>query len=274
MQAAPPPRLNLRRLESIQRVLRYLAAAVLVVFVALIAYAVYELRQINSEIAGKQAEAGRLGEEIEAKKKVIEAQKKEIEAQTSAFQNTFVPGRVLSAEQAKEVQQTVEENLGGIANARQLPPRVYIQFARAEQAEGAASLARQLQSRGFLTPGISQARAGAPRVSQLRYYQTDEVTQADLKNLTEFLRGARVRLGDPVLVKDAGGVRPRHYDLALGSDFGRDVETRPTPDREPTPEPARSPTPGPVTEPTRKKTPDRGTDVPTVITRKPPRKPD
>src|SRR5215213_5835581 len=130
MQATPPPKLNLRKLESIQRLLRYVAAAVLVVFVILIMYGAYKLRQINSEIAGKQAEADRLEEEINAKKKVIKEQKEVIDAQGVVINNTYGQKSVSSPEQAAEIQKIVEEKIGDVTNARQLPPRVYIQFAR------------------------------------------------------------------------------------------------------------------------------------------------
>jgi len=129
-------------------------------------------------------------------------------------------------------------------------------------------VARQLQARGFLAPGIENVRARAPRLSELRYYQTDEVAQNDIRNLLEFFRGVGIRLGRPALIRDASNIRPRHYEIWFGEDFGRcapTIETRHTPTPEPTreprptPEPTRRPTPRPTSkptpEPTRKPTP-------------------
>ena len=253
--SAPPPKLNLRKLESLQRVLRYAAAVVLAVFVGLIAYSGYKLRQINRQIEEKQARLAGLDEELKKKEAEVADLDKRNEALDTTVEALIDPERPLSDEQAAQVQKTVEENVGDIPSARQIPPRVYIQFARAEQKRGVSGVARRLQAEGFLTPGVSQSRGRMARVTQLSYYQDDEATRADLRKLLEVLRGAGVRLGNPVLVRDASGVRPRHYDLAFGDDFGRDSrppDTRPTPATEPT----REPTPRPTTRPTRRPTPE------------------
>ncbi len=257
-QPAPPPKLNLRKLESLQRVLRYAAAVVLAVFVGLIAYSGYKLRQINQQIADKQARLAGLDEALKKKEAEVAELDKKNEALDTTVEALIDPERPLSDEQAAEVQKTVEENIGDIPSARQIPPRVYIQFARADQKRGVSVVARRLQAEGFLTPGVSQASGRAARVTQLRYYRDDEVTRADLRKLLEVFRGIGVKLGNPVLVKDASGARPRHYDLAFGDDFGRNAlppETRPTPTTEPTREPTPRPTRRPTPEPTRERTP-------------------
>src|SRR5215218_345741 len=108
MQPAPPPKLNLRKLESIQRVLRYGAAAVLVVFVALIAVSAYKLLQINREIDDKQARLAGLDETLKNLENKIAERNKTIEAQNVTLETLINPNRPLSTEQAAEVEKTVE----------------------------------------------------------------------------------------------------------------------------------------------------------------------
>ena len=262
-QPQPAPKLNLRKLESIQRVLRYAALVVLAVFVSLIAYSAYKLRQINQQIDDKRARLASLDDELKEKESRIAELDKKVETQDTTIETLIDPKRPLSDEQAAEVEQTIEENVAEIPNPNHIPPRVYIQIGREEQRKSAGEVARRLQARGFLAPGVENVREKAPRVTQLRYYQTDEVAQADLRSLMEFFRSLGVKLDKPVLIKGSGKERPRHYEIWFGNDFARDVppteETRPTPT--PTPEPTRKPTP----EPTRKPTPR-----PTLIPRQTP----
>lgn len=246
-QPAPPPKLNLRKLESIQRVLRYAAVVVLAVFVALIAFSAYKLRQINQQIDDKRARLAGLDEELKKKEAELVERNQKIEALDTTVETLIDPKRPLSDEQAEQVQQTVEENVAEITNPNQIPPRVYIQIGREEQRKSAGDVARRLQARGFLAPGIENVRGRAPRLSQLRYYQTDEVAQADIKSLTEFFRSIGVRLDKPMLIKNAKGVRPRHYEVWFGDDFPRNAppteETQPTPTPKPTLDPRQRPTP-------------------------------
>ena len=275
-QSAPPPKLNLRKLESIQRVLRYAAVVVLAVFVGLIAYSGYKLRQINREIDDKQARLAGLDETLKKKETRIAELDKKVETQDTTIETLIDPKRPLSDEQAAEVEKTVEEKVGQITSPGQIPPRVYIQIRCEEQRKSAGDVARRLQAQGFLAPGVENVRARAPRLSELRYYQTDEVGRADIGNLLEFFRGIGVRLGKPVLIRSANAARPRHYEIWFGEDFGRcapPVETRPTPTPEPTREPTPEPTRRPTPQPTRQRTP-RPTPEPTrEPTPKPTREP-
>lgn len=273
-QPAPPPKLNLRKLESLQRVLRYAAALVLAVFVGLIAYSGYKLRQINREIADKQARLAGLDETLKRKEREIAELDKKVETQDATIGTLIDPKRQLTDEQAEQVERTVEEYVAEIKNPNQIPPRVYIQYSHAEQEKRVGEVARQLQSRGFLTPGISRYKGTAPWITRLSYYMTDEgaqddVVRDDLRNLLSYFKSIGLKAGSLNRVRETKGVRPRHYDVVFGEDFGSaapPVETTPTPatepTREPTPRPTRRPTPGPTRErtprPPVEPTPDRG----------------
>jgi hypothetical protein len=244
-QPAPPPKLNLRRLESIQRVLRYAAVAVLSVFVALIAYGAYQLRRINIGIDEKQARLAGLDAELRKKEGEITERDKTIERLDTTVETLIDPKRSLSPEQAAEVEKTIDEKLAEISETGQIPPRVYIQIGCEEKRKIAGDVARQLQTRGFLTLGIQNTHAPGPSDSVLRYYQTNEVTQTDIRNLLEFLQGIGVRSVLKVIGVTSYTGHRRHYEIWLGDDFGRcppAVETRPTPVTEPTREPTPRPT--------------------------------
>jgi hypothetical protein len=252
-----PPKLNLRKLEGLQRVLRYAAVVVLAVFVGLIAYSGYKLRQINREIDDKQARLAGLDEALKKRESELAESNRTIETQDTTIETLIDPKRPLSAEQAEEVEKTVEQKVGEITNTRQIPPRVYIQFAHEEQRKSVGEVARQLQAIGFLTPGISRASGAAPRLTQLRYYKTNEVSEvakADIRNLLRVLRGIGISAGNLVSLKESSGVRPRHYEIYFGDDFARNAPPVET-ESAPTPEPTREPTPGPTRKPTPKFTP-------------------
>lgn len=248
MSQAPPPKLNLRRLESIQRLLQYGAAAVLLVFLALIAFSAYKLIQINKQIDAKQAELAQLTQTIEKQKQELVQSNEKIERQDVTLETLINPNQPLNTEQAEQVKQTVEEKISqqNNNNAALIPPRIYIQIGREDQRKRAGEIARRLHAAGYLAPGVENVHEKAPPTSQLRYYQMDEVAQTDIRNLLEFFRSIGVHLDKPVQVRNSGGVRPRHYEIWFGDDFGRPAH----------PAEPETPRPTPLTHPTRKPTPE------------------
>jgi septal ring factor EnvC (AmiA/AmiB activator) len=223
MSQAQTPKLNLRKLESIQRLLRYGAILVLFVFLALIAYSWFQLQGINRQIDSKQAE-------LEAKQRETDKADEALRRKQEELRKLDEKYKVLSEamldlsddddEQADKVEAAVEKAIGQGGDKSQIPPRIYIQIAREDQRRRAAQLTRQLQARGYVVPGIENVgrKARIPRVSELRYYSTG-AAQSDIDDILSFLRSAGVNLARPVQVRQAAGVRPRHYELWFGEDF-------------------------------------------------------
>jgi len=79
---------------------------------------------------------------------------------------------------------------------------------------------RLLQKRGYIVPGIENvgSKARIPARSQLRYYQTDSVAEADIKDIVSTLRGIGIDIQTPAPITSSN-VRARHYELWFGKDF-------------------------------------------------------
>jgi hypothetical protein len=223
MSQAPTPKLNLRKLESLQRLLRYGAILVLLIFLALIALSWFQLRGINREIDSKQAElVKKQRENVEADEALKRKQEefKKLDEKYNVLSEAVQDLSDDNEEQAKQVKAAVEKAIGRDSNKAQIPPRIYIQIAREDQRQRAAQVTRQLQARGYVVPGIENVgrRARIPRVSELRYYSTG-AAQSDIDDILGFLRSLGVKLAQPVQVRQAASVRPRHYELWFGEDF-------------------------------------------------------
>jgi hypothetical protein len=239
----PPARkLNLGRLERLQRLLQVGAGLVLLVFVALIALAWTQLRGINAqtelarqEFVKKQKDLAAVTAELEQKQKalnavqsvntvlagVADAYKEEhpekAELVTNAVRNAVETSITQSAEQGGQQTQA----------AAQVPPRVYIQIVNAGQRPRAADVARRLQAKGFLVPGVENVERKGIRQSHsdVRFNPGDEMAAADTASIRDVLGGFGVKLRE---VKLADNTRPRQYELWLGDDFaGQEGTTRP-----------------------------------------------
>lgn len=226
---APLPKLNLRRLEKIQRLLQYGATVVLVVFLGLIALSAYGLKQLNNQIDLKNRELADKRVEHEKMDQALRQKQKELEQKEAQYD--FVNGLLgeqsrdlekLNPRQASDrkeaVEQAVEKTAQDTRDNLKIPPRIYFHIAREDQRERARQLARQLQAKGYVVPGIEnvQGKANIPHVSQLRYYQNSE--KKDLDDIGDYLRAKGIPFQLPPALK-SGGVRPRHYELWLGEAF-------------------------------------------------------
>ncbi len=104
-----------------------------------------------------------------------------------------------------------------------LPARIYFHISRLEQRTDAQSLRERLVSKlgtGFSVPGIE--RKDGPATNELRFFKKEEASEAN--DIVNALR----ELGLNVDVKDLSsryqnstGIRPRHYELWLGTQFSR-----------------------------------------------------
>jgi hypothetical protein len=223
----PERKLNLGRLERIQRLLQYGAALVLLVFLVLIGLALFELRGLYGQIDERKAELKRVNDEVTQKEQSLKALQsangvlsKVADAYTEEHPEKAdeVKDAVRDAVETSIAQSAVQGGQPSEATAK-VPPRVYIQIMRAGQRRRAAEVARQLQAKGFLVPGIEnmerKGRDSQPN-SDVRFYDGDEMADADTKEIRSVLDGFGLRLSDKKL---HGSVRPRQYELWLGDDF-------------------------------------------------------
>lgn len=211
------PKLNLRRLETIQRWLQYVAVITLAVSVILIGFSSFELRRIKKQIEERKTELA----ELQKKKNDLQAELSASQTLNGAFseltRSEKDPG------QAEKIKRSIEDSISRNANPRQIPARIYLQIGGEQQRKRAVEVARQLQTRGYLVPGledkgVENVRGRAPRVSQIRYYQNDEVSQKDVNDIVGLLQGMGIQLKE-VKFPSSANVRPRLYEIWFGDDF-------------------------------------------------------
>ena len=242
-QTRPPQaaeqKLNLRRLESIERILRYAAGAVLLVFFGLIAAAWVQLRGLNADIAAKTKERDDVTRDLDRKRAELASVKGELLAQQkvsgvlSKYSGAYIAEHPEAADAVqREVEQGIEQAVeqtsalepaqggGGRAVAVRLPPRVYIQIVREDQRRRASEVAAKLRAAGYIVPGIEnvERKVRRPQASTLlKYFHDDDVARADVADLGQLLGGFGVRAAATPAVDDT--VRPRQYEVWFGADF-------------------------------------------------------
>jgi hypothetical protein len=238
---APARKLNLGRLERLQRLLQFGAALVLLVFVALIALAWTELSDINAKTEKarqafdqKQKDLAAVTSELEQKQKALNA----VQSVNTVLSNVadaykdehpekaeLVTNAVRNAVEAS-IKQSTEQGGQQTQGAAQVPPRVYIHVVNAGQRSRAADVAHKLQAKGFLVPGVENMERKGLRLSQsdMRFNPGDEMAATDTANIRDILGGFGVKLRE---VKLTDNPRPRQYELWLGDDFaGHEGPTR------------------------------------------------
>ncbi|HEX6186169.1 MAG TPA: LytR C-terminal domain-containing protein [Pyrinomonadaceae bacterium] len=231
----PERKLNLGRLERLQRLLQYGAALVLLVFVALIALAWTELRDLNArrdkarEALTKAEQAlAAVNDELALKKNALDAAQsvntvlsnvadaykeehpEKAELVNNALRNAVEASITESAEKSGQQTQAAE----------QVPPRVYIQIMNGGQRSRAREVAGKLQAQGFIVPGVENMERKGHRQanSDVRFYGNDPAAAPDVENIRAVLGGFGVKL-KTIALNASSAVRPRHYELWLGDDF-------------------------------------------------------
>ncbi|MGC2235874.1 MAG: hypothetical protein WA584_06915 [Pyrinomonadaceae bacterium] len=196
-----PPKLNLRRLESIQRVLQYASVLVLIVFIVLIAVSSYWLVSLNKQISENQNQ--------------IESQVKKKQELDEEIRGLQAIKDAIPKEQKEQIEKKAEKNI------EQSPARIYIQIANEDQRKRANDIGQQLKSKGFIVPGIENVHDKAPNNSQLRTCNNlmDEATKKDLKDLTDALKTLSVTIDAPQFLSNCGKVNPRLYELWFGNNL-------------------------------------------------------
>jgi len=227
--ASPPPKLNLRRLESIQRLLQYASVVVLAVFIILIAVSYFKLSSLNELSDNKRKELTNTQKELtdtqfrtELESNRLSNLQKEYSALEKASNLLLEKAsNSLTSKQKEEVKRTYEEKLKQEDNSKQAPVWIYIQIADDKQRNAANDIARQLKSKGFNVPGIENVGDRAPNNSQLRTCgkMDDPITKRDLNELTVTLNRLKVNLGEPNFLSNCGKANSRQYELWFGNNF-------------------------------------------------------
>lgn len=220
---APPTKLNLRRLESIMRLLQYGAAVVLVVFVALIALSWFQLRGIKLDIAAKQGELARIQTELRSTETALREKQEQYKSLDKRFNIVDNALDKLSEDKegAEKTQSALEKAVAENGDKSQLPPRIYIQIAREDQRAKADKLAHGLQAKGYLVPGIENVGDKATPTSEVRYCKSDsDHWKKDLDDIAGFLKSSAATL-ESKQMSDAlcSKVPPRQYEIWFGQDF-------------------------------------------------------
>ena len=223
------PKLNLRRLETIQRLLQVGAIVTLLIFVGLIVFSWLQLRRINREIAGAEALLAKRKLELEESERKIS----DLRAKYGASRNLndTLSGLTRDATerdpgQAENIKRSIEESISLTANPNQIPARIYLQVGREDQRRRASEVALQLQTKGYVVPGLEQKRGGGvenvrgrnPHDSEIRFYQNDEISQKDVNDIINAVREMGLTLKAKQLTPSRH-VRPRHYEIWIGDDF-------------------------------------------------------
>ncbi|HEX8370190.1 MAG TPA: hypothetical protein VF604_16705 [Pyrinomonadaceae bacterium] len=245
-----PPKLNLKRLESIQRLLQYGAVLTLLVFVVLIIGSYFQLRGTIRKIAENERKIAederkladsnqqltqqtetlvKQRDELEKSEKMLAEQKFELEKLDeeikekqkliASFQEAARSVAEKNPGQGEQLKQAFENKISQNFSGRQIPPRIYIQIAGEDQRARATDIARQLQNKGYLMPGIENVRNKSPKVSELRACSSDDVARTDVGAITDALESLSVTLGEPKFLTNCGKARPRHYELWFGQNF-------------------------------------------------------
>ena len=216
-----PNRLDLGKLELVQRWSQYAAVLVLVVFVVLFIAGSIMLNNLYARISSGQETLDKQTEQIKANDLKIKSQEEKITIRDTTIQALLDPNaKPLDAKQADQVKQIVESNIDQSGGEKKIAARIYIQIGDEDQRTRATEVVRLLQKRGYIVPGIENvgSKARIPARSQLRYYQTDSVAEADIKDIVSTLRGIGIEIQTPPPISSSN-VRPRHYELWFGKDF-------------------------------------------------------
>ena len=207
------------KLDQLQKMARIMAILSFAVFVGLLAFGIWQLREtyrkINeadreldwrrSDILAKEQKIAELDARIREKEQMIEAQGQIIGDTPNAGS---IIARVLEND----------------PHAASLLPRVYIHIGQESQRPGARKLARKLRKAGYLIPGIQLVGKTGPKESDLRYCE-GKGEESDIAAIRNFLAGENIAIASIRILKTADVPAcaqvssTRSYELWLGEDF-------------------------------------------------------
>jgi hypothetical protein len=209
-----PAKLNLQRLETIQRIFKYGAGLVFIVFLLLIYLSYLELNNIKTEIKEQRNQINNNNIKIDSQNNLIKAR-----FVTIANFYKYADSVEKAKNKGKEI--TVVDKVEDIAlqnkNPADILPRIYLHIAREDQRTHAAAVAKQLEAGGFIVPGIQKVDYALS--SFLKCFESSDIIQQDTTAILKLLRGtANIQINSGK-VYAAGKIRPRHYEVWFGKNF-------------------------------------------------------
>jgi len=214
--ATHSPKLQLGRLETLQRWAQYGATVALVLTFASIVSASYVLASLNRERGAMETKLVTTNSELG--KRETELTDKELQIKGKEATLTRLNEEIARRNAAITALDSRSE--ASVAPST-IPPRVYIQITDNAQRSGARDVAKQLEAQGFIVPGIENVagKAATQSRSDLRFYGDDPAAPQDVKRIKTVLqREFSLVLKESRLPKSSR-VRQRHYELWLGTDF-------------------------------------------------------
>ena len=216
-----PARLNLRKMETIQRFFKYGAGLIFLVFLGLIVVSFLKLQNINKKIHAGEQMLRDQEDSIRQNRAKIDSQNNVINASLTKIGEMFQVIDTLTRTNpsvGKELRDKIEDNVSEHGDQKLILPRIYLHISREDQRSHAAAVSKQLQANGFIVPGIEKVRP-IPR-SDLRYFESTSITQDDIKKITDILQNiSKVSVISFHFKNHPGKIRPRHYEIWFGEDF-------------------------------------------------------
>ncbi len=124
-----PHRLDLGKLELVQRWSQYAAVLVLVIFVVLFVAGSIMLNNLFTRISRGQETLDKQTEQIKANDLKIKSQEEKINIRDTTIQALVDPNaKPLDAKQADQVKQIVESNIDQSGGEKKIAARIYIQI--------------------------------------------------------------------------------------------------------------------------------------------------
>jgi cell division protein FtsL len=198
--------INEQKLARIRKRSQVIAVLSLIAFFGLIGYSAYKLVGIRRDIADlekireeRKQEVANLNEEINGLRKSVQQE----------------------AERSKLSVERVVQSLSAV-QAQAIPPRIYLQINDESQRAKANRVADLLQKQQFIVPGIENvsSKGITTRKTDVRYYASSPDSAADVSKIKAALSQFGLTPTDIKLPENSSGrVRPRHYEVWLGTDF-------------------------------------------------------
>jgi hypothetical protein len=236
--SSPPPKLNLRRLESIQRLLQYGSVLVLFIFIILIVIFLFgllgikrefenanaNLTKINTELTNKNAEITNRQSLINRQEEIIIKNGEKINEQEVVIgkyvekSSPKVNKEILENTTKSIVKEVLEKNPDTV---KSLPDRIFIQISEPSQRIPAQKLQKQLQSQGYIVPGIDYVEGQTKSNSYLTYCKGkgDPIKAQDITNLISNLTGIKIPSPNSNSAKGCDKGSFGVYELWLKADF-------------------------------------------------------
>lgn len=208
--------IDVKKLQTLQKISQIAAVASLVVFGALIGASIYGLRSITRQKQVLEKQVRKLTATHDDLTRQIEAKRKETAAlEEKARFSQKVLARTPSAEVERAVREEIEIN----PRAAQIVSRVYFHIRYEEQRAKAERVAGLVADAGFLVPGIENVGRDSPDRTELRYFRKDH--PEDVSGILDALKRADVQVEAKYVpgYENSRSIRPRHYEVFFGPDF-------------------------------------------------------